>query len=502
MKQAQLIAVKSEDMDMDTPVVLVTPVVPAEEALAALQAGNARAAGKETTTMQTPRGGSVDEGKHDPFAVVFMGFDPHRGDGPLIELIFDTHPSNLATISLVPPEDRADQNAARRSPRPIPSENMSSDEMWQGYLHLAEHCIAETSPRLLLVMHRSTPESSGRDILAIKLEVMQTMLQLLHSSKLIKAGVADGQLQVEGALYSGRAMSQGIGHVEWLGAHPEQAEIIHKIKHMGTTVLTGSMILSASDLPGEDQGPAQAAAAVDELLQTLKAGNRRYVTTGPPPLTRWRPEYLPKSKDKAAKVIVLAGANGEARIPEYLFDSSPGDILVHRTCGGLTGRCGGVSLSFLENLVRQHPEVQLLLILGDVLDPVMKAATTQVQRIATTLKCPNAQMAIEQLGPPVVHAWRQMQPTDLDADSQQQRDLAAHATELHVIYRLERVLRDSELIIGLVQANRLQVQGAIAQADGTVKFLGGHAGTDRLFDQRKRIEKHRRKGLRLGPARH
>ena len=85
------------------------PPVPAEEALAALQCGNLRAhcktaapgrnGGQNNMTPRSARGGDRDAGENDPIAVVFMSFDPHKGEGPLVESIFDMHPSLLACIS-------------------------------------------------------------------------------------------------------------------------------------------------------------------------------------------------------------------------------------------------------------------------------------------------------------------------------------------------------------------------------------------------------------------
>merc|ERR1719498_186432 len=93
-----------------------------------------------------------------------------------------------------------------------------------------------------------------------------------------------------------------------------------------------------------------------KVLEKLQDGNERYVINSAPVLSRWQPDYLPQ-KDKPAKAIVLCGAHEEVRHPEYLFNAEPGDLLVHRTCGAISGRPEGCALSTLEMLVRQHPEV-------------------------------------------------------------------------------------------------------------------------------------------------
>jgi len=84
-------------------------------------------------------------------------------------------------------------------------------------------------------------------------------------------------------------------------------------------------------------------------------------------------------------------------------------------------------------------------------------------------------------------------------DTQQQRELEATVTEFHIRYVQERILLDSDLIFDLVRSGRLQVQGAVVQWDGTVRFIGGHPDFTRVADQRARIDRHRRKGFKLGP---
>merc|ERR1719352_1004008 len=128
----------------------------------------------------TPRAAYSEEGEQDPFAAVFMSFDPHRGEGPLVELIFDTHPSQLATISTVAGGEKFDFGD-------------TVEERWSSYVHLAEHCLSERSTRLVLVLARAPAGASGAEMRKIKEGVMTDMLTLLKTSRLIKAGVAVGE---------------------------------------------------------------------------------------------------------------------------------------------------------------------------------------------------------------------------------------------------------------------------------------------------------------------
>lgn len=483
----------------------VKPAVPAEEALAMLQCGNLRTASKPvsggTGILVTPRKFDPCEGEYDPFAIVFLSFDPHKGDSPLIELIFDTHPSQIATISTVFQRKASDSchsmddKAQGSYEEDLHMQFDDLEQRWGGYLHLAEHLLTEHSARLLLVLAQVPRETSYEGLQFIKEQVFNDMLMVLKSSKLIKAGVASGQLQLHGAVYHGH-LQDPPGDVEWLGTHPEQTEVLQRMMQQSC---------SCSQVSSAASAPTSPARCDDErswmqVLESFRLGNERYMTDGPL-AARWRQESLASSAHKGAhpSALVLAGSSGEVRTPEHLFDVSAGEILVHRTCGAICGRREGCAFRFLENLVRQHPEVPLLLVVGDVCDPAVSTAMAQVQYSKHILKPSNAQMAIEQLAPAVVHALREVASEGIPLDRERQREVLTVATELHVSYVIERILCDSELILGLVQAERLHVEGAIAQWDGSVRFLGGHTDLQRIIQERERAERHRRKGLCLGP---
>jgi len=479
------------------------PIVPAEEALTILQCGNVRATGKNVRSDRissgTPRHSSNAD---ETLAVIFMLFDPHSSTP--IEIVFDTNPAQMHAIPILP----ADVNVSTRKTTGFSKETAfmaADDHEWLGYLTLADHCLREHSPRLVLVLGRVSTNADEYELENAKNEVFGAMRKVMIGSKVIRAGVIDGQLQVEGALYFGITQAPP-GHIEWLGAHPDQHDCLHPnfAEHHRHDVPGSTGILTASHLPVDQEPPGSPSGTAQAVRRRLEAGNQRYLESGRPPLTRWRPEYLPKFKEKGAKAFILAGANGDVRSPEFLFDSSPGDLLVHRTCGAISGRRDGCSLTNLENLVRRNPEVRLLLVVGDVLDPVVGTATAQVQRLANLLRQTNAQMAIDQLGPAVIHAWREahkmQSSSESTLDDQHQRILVNLATKLHVHYVLERILRDSDFILEQVRTKHIEVEGAVAYADGSIEFIGGHADVQRLLDQRSKVQKHKGR-WGLGPAR-
>lgn len=482
---------------------LMRPVVPAEEALAMMQCGNVRAAGKTVqpgrSGVMTPRKNGNDRDETEHFAMVFMNYDAHNGEAPMIEKIFDVHPAQLTTICIKNPEIADCEGLIGRRgsdldgySQSIEQEKLESiDQNWLGYIHWADHCLTEHAPRLILVLGRAPVDAPPATVQAVKEEVFSNMLRLLTQVKRIKSNVATGELQVEGAIYFGKAQVPP-GHVEWLGAHPEQHVLVDKM--IGIHADSGPMSMSMISvcLTAKDYVAVPSAAAQMQM-RNLQAGNQRYLANGPPSPARWSPQTLKDQKE--ARAIILAGANGAVRPAECLFDSSPGELVVHRTCGAIAGRREGCALSYLEELVRQNPEVPLLLVLGDVLDPVVDTSAKQAQRITQPMRPYNAQIAVDQMGPAVVKACRQMLP---DCE---QEDLVAYATELHVLYVQERMLRDSDYILGLVQSNKLEVQGAVVQADGSVRFMQGKPDVQRILEDRERANKYIRKGQGLGSGR-
>lgn len=446
-----------------------------------LQCGNLRAVAKATNTggrqvHLTPRNTGADEDARDPLAVVFMSFDPHTGEGPVLQQIFDTHPADVATILT--------SGRALGQDGFVGTDDV--DKLWEGYVHLADFCLIERTARFLLVLAQAPAGAGEPEVSTIRENVFGDIMMLLKSSKLIRAGVADGQLQVEGAIYHGAA-NTSLGPVEWLGAHPSQGEVLHKILQANAS----SQLLPTMDMLVEQAPPG----LVESVLKQLQAGNQRFLADGQSPHARWRPEKLAKLAESSASplALVLAGANGDVRAPEYLFDSGPGELLIHRTCGAISGRRGGCAISFLESMVRQHPDTCVLLIVGDVRDPAVSAATTQVQHLTSMMRPTNAQSCIEQLAPAVIHSLRAGAVT-----AEEQNRLVATVAQMHVFYVMERLLIDTDVVFERVRTGRLEVQGAVAQMDGSVTFIGGHYDVQRVIDQRARIGRHRKKGLRLG----
>jgi carbonic anhydrase len=486
------------------------PVVPGEEALAMLQCGNLRAAHRAVpparaaegmTTARSiapPRSGNqVESDQLDPFAFIFMAYDAHKGEGPPANVLFDVHPSEIAAVSTVPwPTDDSEETYAQ----------CNEEEQWKSHVHLAEHLLSTKAPRLLLVLGIAPVGALVQELQKIKEKVFRDIWNIFGMSTTIKAGVADGQLQVCGAIYHATAMDaqwqtrwtlvDGLvqtppGLVEWLGAHPRQEVIIAAMAGM----FPPTSILSAKNLA--ELLPPACDSIANTTLQELLAGNRRFLSShgkmGPKNWTSYQLANAAKV-GRDPKAIVLASAHGSVHAPERLFDTQIGEMLVHRTCGAICGRRHGCAMHALEEMLKDNPRTPVLFVLGDVKDPVISSATSQVQSQSDVLKHPNAQLAMEQLAPAVVHALHTMQGS---CTNLYQDELALLTTQLHVHYVMERLLVDSDLVINLVSSGHLEVCGAVVQTDGSVHMLS-KPDVHRLIGQKARVDRHRRKGVGLG----
>jgi carbonic anhydrase len=488
------------------------PVVPAEEALAILQCGNLRVAHKAALVARSvqnaakpiasPRSGNqVESDQLDPFAFIFMSYDAHKGEGPPANVLFDVHPSEVAAVSTVPwPTDDSEETYA----------NCTEKEQWKSHVHLAEHLLSTKAPRLLLVLGLVPVGATADEIRKAGERVFQDIWNIFGMSTIIKAGVADGQLQVWGGLYHATAMdgqwqterhrwtvADGLtqtppGLVEWLGQHPRQEAIIAAMAGM----FPPTTVLSARNLPGlvPPTGGGMASATLQELL----AGNRRSLGSKSQRFaSEWTQKHVAGSGKlgTSPKAIVLASANGNVRAPERLFDTRPGELLVHRTCGAICGRRQGCAIHSLEEMLKSTSQIPVLFVLGDCNDPAISSAIAQVQCHTDVHKCPNAQLVMEQLAPAVVHA---LHVTGQDSvGNLNQKELALLTAQLHVLYVMERLHVDSDLVISLVSSGKLEVHGAVVQPDGSLQMLQG-PDVQRLTAQRARLDRHKRKGVGLG----
>merc|ERR1719401_2090158 len=206
-------------------------------------------------SIASPRGGNqVESDQLDAFAFIFMSYDAHNGEGPPANVLFDVHPSEVAAVSTVPwPEDDSEETYA----------TCTEKEQWRSHVHLAEHLLSTKAPRLLLVLGRVPVGAGANDIQKAREQVFQDIWNIFGMSTTIKAGVADGQLQVRGGLYYATTIdgqwqtdrhkstvADGLtqtspGLVEWLGEHPRQEVIMAAMAGM----FPPTTVLSARTLP-------------------------------------------------------------------------------------------------------------------------------------------------------------------------------------------------------------------------------------------------------------
>jgi len=232
-------------------------------------------------------------------------------------------------------------------------------------------------------------------------QIYQEMKYVTSMSTPIRAAVADGQLQVIGALYHGTPPGTAPGQVEWLGQHPEQDNILGKMLTSSTGGTDSETVLSVPDLPTQ----AGVAERAEIAKKRLMDGNLRCCQGKQCAIYEWQESALARERENNYSpqpvAFVLACASGHGGDPERLFDARPGELIVYRTCGGISGRRDGCAVDGLERVVRSSPDVPLLVVLGDASDPAMIHAWNQGNLKFHPLKASNAQMALDQLLPAV-----------------------------------------------------------------------------------------------------
>lgn len=447
-----------------------------------------------------------------PIAVVFMDYDPHKDEGPLAEHLFDVHSSMVATVKTT-------------------GEDQSS-EAWTAHATVAEHCLKENGTRVILVLGRATdPSEEAR----VKEQVMNSIPYLFECG-VIRCGVMTGMVELQGAMFLGSSGEGGI--VKWLGCHPDQSALVgdsnatfmkkyeqpqgmlqfHSATPAGRerTVLNakeetpderaerykGGDTFAVSEARIKRQFEGELAESVQSVIEIFAEGNKRYLRGDQTAAKTWTCERLAQAPpdNKDALAVILCGACWEARHPMLLFDAEIGRIISHRSPGVTAGRTNiGGALGMLEDHLRNRGDAKLLLILEDVRDPLGVAAAQQCQNLTQAPRWgTNAQIALEEVLPTAFEAVKRVNPPAGDIEGEKQQEVVRETLKINVFYQMERILRGSDYISGLIADGQLAMHGALVMEDGSVDFLGLHPGLARLLYHRTAAERHRKKGLMVG----
>lgn len=331
-------------------------------ALAALRAGNVRFS---TGTLQHPHlgaarmTGTTADGQH-PFATVITCSDSRVP----VEELFDQGIGDVFVIRVAGNVCQTDEVASieygiEHLQTPVlvvlghthcgAVTAVATDAQVHGNL---EKLLAPIKPAVAAAQ-TANPDLRGAALVpaAVKANVWQSIDDLFRASPAARERVAQGKLQVVGALYHIES-----GTVDWFGEHPQQARLLK---------YTGDAPLSRAHMsPEKPVVPAPPAPKADapgcEVLAYLQAGNQRYVAgvmAHPHIAADRRHETAANGQHPIATVIACS----DSRVPvESIFDAGIGDLFVIRVAGNV---CDGDEIGSIEYGVA-HLNTPLLVILG------------------------------------------------------------------------------------------------------------------------------------------
>ena len=362
--------------------------------------------------------------------------------------------------------------------------------------------LVENIKPAVAMAQKSHPDLHGKDLVpaAIEANVWQAMDDLFRVSPVTRERVKSDKLKVVGAIYEIET-----GKVNWLGQHPEldrllaytggpseehkpaaKADSKHeapaKEAHEPKKDQPEKAPAPGTDKPVHGEKPATPATPTsapaghasanavapqspEEIIESLKDGNARYVadeTVRPRIDSARRGETAEKGQHPAVTVVSCS----DSRVPvETLFDQGVGDVFVVRVAGNV---CNTDEIGSVEYGV-DHLQTPVLLVLGHTKCGAVTAVTTNAALHG------NIPPLVESIKPAVAAA--QKAHPDL-----QGKDLVPAAIEANVWQAMDNLFKVSPATRERVKSGNLKVVGAIYDIEtGEVKWLGSHAEEERLL---------------------
>ncbi len=333
--------------------------------------------------------------------------------------------------------------------------------------------------------HDATLEGAALVSAAIRLNIWQSIQDILTRSAIVREAAEKGEVAVVGALYNIET-----GAVEWLGEHPDQARLLASVSdasepsaetHDPAPAERKGHQTAPPDQPAPARDPhsnpsvaAAAGATPDphaaaaahapngpspvQAYQAARAGNSRFVLNlaEHPNLSA---ERRKQTASEGQKPFVTVLACSDSRVPvEMLLDQGIGDVFVVRVAGNVadTDELGTIEYGV------GHLHTPLLVILGH---STCGAVTAVAERAALHGYIPELVDNIR----PAVEALRQVHP-ELKG-----KPLVEAAVRVNVWQTVLTVLRESDEARKLVQAHELMIVGGIYHLDsGEIEWLGEH----------------------------
>lgn len=292
--------------------------------------------------------------------------------------------------------------------------------------------------------------------LATKYNIFNTIEKLIRGSDIMYTGVKIEELQIHGAVYDIFS-----GAVEWLGEHPQLAELanrqmpIHEWR--SKDYQPGTMYKNTNFGQGE---------AAKAAIQAMMEGNQRFIKG------QWT-VHPPRGLDVKPTAIVLGPSHCSVPL-EDLFDVAPGNLIVQRVLGSVAGNQERTAYASIEYaLARWCPPVLCVLMYSN--SPTVEAAIQQLQGQRT----PRAPIRVV-LDHVIVSTLRAMQQAHKIAEKKKLTAAGEEllvrnlALELNCLYSMEMLLK-SRIVRERVTSGKIELHAAVMDSNtGKVRFLGGH----------------------------
>eukprot|EP00930_Biecheleria_cincta_P084722 TRINITY_DN74171_c0_g1_i1.p1 TRINITY_DN74171_c0_g1~~TRINITY_DN74171_c0_g1_i1.p1 ORF type:complete len:785 (-),score=127.33 TRINITY_DN74171_c0_g1_i1:459-2813(-) len=285
--------------------------------------------------------------------------------------------------------------------------------------------------------------------LATRLNVHQTVQNMIEGSDIIRQGVIEGDLQVHGAVYDLFS-----GAVRWLGQHQHLEQLVRSELPLHQWKMK-PYVRTPSSLPLLGEGTAA------EALRLLHEGNQRFI----------RGESKQQTPADKPFAMVLGGGLVMMSI-EKIFDVGRGSVLVQRTLGGLQNSSEQVdtpTASIEYAVLRFAPKV--FVVLAESNSKLVKLALDQISGAPP----PSAPMerVLSDISVSALRAVEQVEKESVRTAAGRERRIRLLTLELDAFYVIEQLMV-SKIIRNAVR-DGLELHAAMLHEDtGEVEFIGQH----------------------------
>jgi carbonic anhydrase len=223
-------------------------------------------------------------------------------------------------------------------------------------------------------------------------------------------------------------------------------------------------LLPAAAWAGQTHTRAEKLPSPDQVLEELKAGNRRFAANHsrhPHSNLRWAKKVAPGQHPHAA---VLGCADSRVP-PEILFDQGIGDLFSVRVAGNVANEDEVASLEYAID----HLGVPLLVVLGHTNCGAVSAV------------CEGADLPPE-LDHLVSHIEDTKNAVKATSPGMRGHELVAAVVRLNVLRSLADLIRNGPIVRHALIAHRIKLVGAVYDlANGRVEWLGPHPEQEGLL---------------------